>query len=354
MPAPDSGSTDIRGDLERALDTEEAADAAVDEIVEKAAPEADSPPERPGDETEPPAKASAEERQSRPPPTPEKQTEGESRKVPPPRSWKPFAREKWDNAPPEIQQEALRREREITQALQESSEARQNYQKLREAYQPYDPYFRQMGVQDPVGALNFLTQGWAAIALGSAPQKAQAIATLVKTYGVDVRELDNALASSLGVGNQAGMQSPGSAIGGQVRDPRLDALLGQIETAKSARDQRIAQGAVQEVAEVENYEFFEDVRRDMADILDMRANQGLRMSAEEAYNLAVRLNPDVSRIIEQREEAERNRPSTARAREASSSIRPNPALSDTGFQPGNNLSDDLYAAWEKAQGSRGR
>jgi len=347
MPTPDSASTDIRGDLEAALDTEEAADKAVDEIIEKAA---DTTPEEAREEPVREAREAPVERQRPQPREEERQPE---RKTPAPRSWKPDAREEWEKVPPRVQQEALRREREITQALQESSEARQNYQKLRETYQPYDVYFRQMGIQDPVGALNFLAQGWGSIALGSGPQKAAAIASLVKTYGIDVRELDNALAQTLGVSQGQGMAPP-SPIGGPVRDPRLDALLGQIEQAKTQRDQRISSAAAEEVASVENEEFFEDVRLDMADILDARANRGLRTTAEEAYNLAIRLNPDVARIIEQREEATRYGPSTARAREAASSIRPNPALREGLSQPGENMTDDIAQAWEKVQGSRGR
>ena len=356
MPTPDSASTDIRGDLEAAVDAEVAADAAVDQIIEKAAPEADSPQERPrGEPEEAPAKEPAEEKPARTAPISKEEPAEKEKKVPPPRSWKPFAREKWDSAPPEIKQEAIRREKEITQALQESSEARQSYQKLREIWSPHESRFRAMGASDPIQAFNFLAQSEAVLALGSQAQKAQAIANFVKTYGVDVRELDNALAQALGISQGTnGPVASSSPIGGPVRDPRLDALLGQIEQAKAQRDQQVSSAALDEIAAVENEEFFEDVRMDMADILDARANRGLHTTAEEAYNLAIRLNPDVARIIEQREEAERNRPSTARAREASSSIRPNPALREDAGQPGVNLTDDLYEAWEKVQGSRGR
>ena len=55
----------------------------------------------------------------------------------------------------------------------------------------------------------------------------------------------------------------------------------------------------------QNAEFLNDVRMDMADLIDMATARGQTMTIEEAYQKACAIHPEVSKIIKQREEQAR-------------------------------------------------
>ena len=44
-------------------------------------------------------------------------------------------------------------------------------------------------------------------------------------------------------------------------------------------------------------EFYNDVRSDMADLLDMAANRGRQMSMQDAYNTACAAHPQISKVM---------------------------------------------------------
>jgi hypothetical protein len=253
-------------------------------------------------------------------------------KAKPPASWKPLAREGWDKVPPDIQQEVIRRERETAMALQETAEARQTHQQFQKAIGPYEHLFRSEGV-DPMTGINNLMRTTAMLATGPQQTRAQIVAGIIKTYGVDIATLDALLSG------QAPQQAPQQqAPQGPIRDPRLDAILQQAE-------ERTRQQATQQLQAIEGEEFFEDVRMDMADILDLASKRGFQMSAQDAYNKAVALHPEVSRIVEQRRAAANQNGSTQRARVAASSVRGNPTAG-VAAPSGGSLTDDINAAWD--------
>lgn len=267
------------------------------------------------------------------PAEPAKPVEPEKPKVRPPASWKPTARESWEKAPPEIQQEVLRREKEISAALNESAEARATYQKFRETVSPYESMIRAQGVE-PIQAVGNLLRTAAQLATAPVPARAQIVADIIKTYGVDIPTLDSILSGQPAPqAPQQAWQPPDPA---QFRDPRLDALLAQQQTM-------LQQKASSQIEEVEGEEFFEDVRDDMADILEVASRRGVALSARDAYNRAVMLHPEVSRVMEQRRAAATQSGATQRAMAASSSVRAQPA---SGVEAPKDL--DLRSAIEAA------
>jgi hypothetical protein len=261
-----------------------------------------------------------------------------------PQSWKPIAREKWASIPAEIQQEVLRREKDVNIAMQESSEARQNYQRLRDVVAPYEPMLRAQNV-DPYTAINSLFQSVATLTSGAPGAKAAVVANLITHYGVDVEQIDGHLRGAP-VQGQPG-QPP------VYQDPRVDQLLQQVEQAKYQREQSAMEQARAGLTEVEGLEFFMDVKDDMADILDIYAKKGVAISAKDAYNKAIWANPQVSEVLTQRREAQsaaNPNGSTQRARAAASSVKAEPAaLSLEGAQ-----SDDIRSLLEAAMSRSAR
>jgi hypothetical protein len=256
-------------------------------------------------------------------------------------------REEWGKLPPRVQAEVLRREGEVQRALQESSEARQGYQKYQEAVKPFETMIRAEG-GEPVQAIQGLLQ--TAYALRHAPMqtKADMIARMVQAYlpGRDGLELlDRRLAGEA--------LQPGPQQGAQFRDPRVDQLLAQMEQAKAAQEQSVSQKAETMITAIQDKEFFADLREDMADLMEMHQRRGLTLTLEDAYNRAAAAHPEISKVLTQRAEAQRlanPTGSTQAARRASVSIRSNPATAPSGERRVGDLREDLEAALDTASG----
>jgi hypothetical protein len=260
-----------------------------------------------------------------------------------PQSWKPLAREKWAALPPEVQQEVDRRERETAVAMQESAEARKLEASFRQVVQPYQAMF---GGQDPMQRIQGLLQ--IDHALQTAPQqhKAQMLAKIITNSGVPIEALDAAL-SGAAQPAQA-QQAP------QYRDPRVDDLLARLQQTEAQRTQALKEKSLQTVNEfASKAEFFEDVREEVADMLEVAARRGRELSLEEAYNRAVKLHPELSQVMAQREAAaaaEKAKASTLKARAAASSVRSAPTAASTGAQSGDSVRAALEAAMARQSG----
>jgi hypothetical protein len=171
---------------------------------------------------------------------------------------------------------------------------------------------------------------------------------------VDVAALDAALVNAMGGQGGQPQQVPQQ----QFQDPRVDQLLGALQQREAQQVQRIRDDAVREVQNFgKGKDFFADVREDMADILELAARRGLDMTMEQAYERACRMNPEISRIIAQREAAGAARSGQSpieRAKLASSSVRSTPSNTPMqgASQPGN-LRGDIEAAWGATE-TRGR
>ena len=266
----------------------------------------------------------------------------------PPASFKATAREEWGKVPPAVQQEVLRRERETAIALEQSAEARQGYQKFREVVAPFEPMLRAQGVEATVAVQNLL-QTAAALATSPVAQRANIIAGLIKTYlpGRDSLEvLDSTLAGVIGGQPAQNMQAPQYQT-----DPRIDEIYNTIQQAKQMKAQTIEQQALEGVRGVQDQEFFEDVRFIMADLLEVAGNQDIALSPMEAYNRAVALHPEVSKVMEQRSAAKlaaNPSGSMSRARAAASSVRGSPATAPTSAVQPDDLRSVLEAAFDRA------
>ena len=78
-------------------------------------------------------------------------------------------------------------------------------------------------------------------------------------------------------------------------------LLGQFQHQQQAGHQQQVQQANSEVAAFgKNAEFLNDVRHDMADLVDMAHGRGQTMTLQDAYNKACALNPQIAQVLEER------------------------------------------------------
>jgi hypothetical protein len=238
-----------------------------------------------------------------------------------------------------VRAEVYRREKETARIVQETAQARQVTDFVGKLQQQFAPALQAEGVDALTAAGNLMNLA-SRLRFGTRVEKAQLAAQIITNYGVDV----DALAMVLD-----GRQPQQSPQGQQqmMTDPRVDQLLAQLQGLQQQRQEAVVQQAV---SEVETFggdkEFFEDVREDMADLLEVASRRGLDLSLEQAYERACQMNPEIAKVLAARADAQRAgtaRQSTQRARAAASSVRGTPSQVSTAAQP-----DSLRAAIEAA------
>lgn len=213
-----------------------------------------------------------------------------------------------------------RRERETARIVQETAQVRQVGERIGQMQQQFAPALQAEGV-DVLTATHNLMNLASRLRFGSPIEKATLAATIIRNYGVDVNALANVL---------DGQPPPqGHPPQQMLQDPRVDQLLA---TLQQAQQQRMAQVTERAVSEVEEFgadkEFFEDVREDMADLLEVAARRGIDLSLEQAYERACKMQPEISKVLDAREAAKRagnSQQSTQRAKIAASSVRGTPS-----------------------------
>lgn len=263
-----------------------------------------------------------------------------------PQSWSPAVRdEHWAKLPAAVQQEVLRREQEVIQAFRQGAPARQLGEQFHNAVQPYMATIQAEGV-DPLTAVTNLMQFATRMRMGTQNEKAQTAAWIVKTYGVDIQALDSALAGVVPQGQQA---DPQQAVNQAVQQ----ALLPIYNAAQQRRELVDRQATAVARTEMEAFaanpknRFFNDLKADMADMVDMAANQGRDLSLQEAYDRAGMLHPEISKImIAERQGANAQQLTAAaqKARASAVSVRGSAPVGNPGGPEPSSIRESIEAA----------
>jgi hypothetical protein len=273
----------------------------------------------------------------------------------PPNSWKPAAREEWAGIPARARAEISRREKEIQQELSQTATIRRFSQDLAGIIQPHLDVINSQGLA-PLQAIDTLLKASTLLYRGNAEQKAREIARIMNVYGIDVRVLDKVLSSQPIPPNMIG---GANGSGAPASDPNsipnwAKPLFNFVTEAQQAKQQRLEALNAEANAEVEQglekFQFLNDLRQDVADILETAARRGRVMSLEEAYNRAVALDPEVSQIVAQQRTARTQGQDLQRQRRAASTVRGTPRgpAKPAGSGPGGKTTrrDAIEEAWD--------
>jgi hypothetical protein len=266
-----------------------------------------------------------------------------------PVGWKAGAREAWAKVPPEAQRAVLDREREVSVLMQQTADERRTASQFASTLEPYRQQLQQQGYKDPFTAVNEIVGTAVRMQTGTMEQRAQATYEVIKSFGIDINALDNAIVN----GGQlpAGSEAPNRQMEEMLnkRLAPIDALMQQ-RTQQNENTQHVnQQQARQDVATFsETAEFISDVRTTMADLMQLAAKDGRVLTMPQAYETACKLNPEVSKVIQQRENAQR-----VNGRNQELENKQVAASSVTGVPAGggdmtklNTLEDALNAAWD--------
>jgi hypothetical protein len=339
-----------REDLEAAMDQLEA-----DNPEPEVAPE---PEAAPGPESAPEAEPAPEPDKGEAPPetgtTSAKAAPEPKEEAPPvsehkaPIGWSPSARESWAKVPKAIQEQVHKREVEIATAMQTTKEARRTHDVVANLARSYAPILAAEGATDPLQAIDGLFKTAAQLRVGSPQQKAEKIAELVNHYSVDIEALDHALSGTV--------KDPESSRLEAMLEQRLAPLndfMAQLGSAQQKSTVDTQQAVKNEVAEFSaKAEFVNEVRMDMADLIDLASKHGRKMSLQEAYDKACALNPEVAAVV-----AKRKADSDMLGTSASIASKKNAASSVVGKASGTpvktpvegTLADELKAVWDSME-----
>ncbi len=335
--AEDAAGTAAAPEVEKVPET--AAPEAAPEKVESAAPEAKAPPVKDGGE-KPAPDASAPVTTTHD----NKAPVTVQAAVKPPRSWSAEAKAAFAALPEPVKQDVLRREKEISQGLELAAPARKHYESFQEVVKPFQPLLDAYGVSDPLPEIKQLLTARATLEIGSPEQKAALIANMVHNFGIDVQQLDAMLVKQ-------GPVKPFTPARPVPRpdykqDPALAPLYALAEQFKQAQVQK----AEAEVAKVEALPHFDELREDIADVIEAFASVGKTISLEGAYKRALALNPDLEPAPPAVPTITKSQAAAILAsRNAASSIAGTPR---TGAKPSpTDRRGQLAAAWEASQAS---
>lgn len=266
-----------------------------------------------------------------------------------PVGWKPDTREKWGDLPENVKTQIAEREREVAVIMQDTADARKVSGAFMKTITPFKQAIDQMGYADPFTAVRDIMGAAAGMSQGSPTDRAVAAAKVLKSFGISVSELDNALVN---VGHTASQSQDSTSQLEALLDKRLapvQQLLSQQNTAQQSQQHHQQTQASTEVSTfMAQAEFANDVRNDMADLLDLAAKQNRNMSLQEAYDKACLINPSIQQVVQQRQQqdlqtkaAEQNK----RKRHAASSVTGNPAGNGS-VASVESVEDALNEAWD--------
>lgn len=273
----------------------------------------------------------------------------------PPQSWKPSARESWGKIPAEARAEINRRELEIQRTLSQTDGIRRFANDFAQVVNPFAHLIRAQN-STPLQAVRNLMTTAAGLMQGNAYQKAAIISEICQNYGVDFKVLDDYLAENWDVKSN---RLKGANGGQRMEAPPswaapLFGMMQNIEQQQQLVQQRVQQEASEKISAAESKPFFDDLRDDIADIMEIAANRGIAMTIDQAYEKALKLNDEVSKIVEQRkraEETKKNNKNITRARRAASTISGSPSGKVVGSRSGEKQTrrQMLSEAWDNAE-----
>ena len=268
-----------------------------------------------------------------------------------PISWKPEIREEWAKLPPTVQQEVMRREREVDNALRTSAESRKFYDQFVQTVTPFEAILRSENAH-PLVAIQELFKTASALRTAPAPDRATLVADMIMRFGVDINLLDEALATRA--------QNPGArqAPAAPAFDPRM--IDQAIEQRESQRQQQMIQSQVQSewdaFAAKPEFEFANDLREEIAGLLEIASRRSQILSLPDAYKRATLLHPTIAGIVQQRQQAEQSAQHTAaarRAKEAAASIGSGaPSRGGEGEEDAGDIRSAITASVRKLSSSR--
>lgn len=247
----------------------------------------------------------------------------------PPASWSAQAKAKFATLDPEVQREVLRREKEVDAGFRKRADELKRYEPLESVIAPYRSKWAASGVDEATAVKQLLAASdW----LEKDPN--QAIAYLARQYGVNFTGQP-----------QAQPAMPGPAHQGQP-NPEMEALKQELSSLKQSmqeREQSTLQSQIEAFANDPANLYFENVRGDMAVLID----SGKAKDLAEAYEMACWMRPDIRPLLQTpqvKADPAKDREKAAKAKAAGSSVTGSPSAAGAPSKSNGTIEDDIRLA----------
>lgn len=248
-------------------------------------------------------------------------------KTKPPVSLSPLERQEFAKASPLLQKAMLRREEQITKALNETVAARKAGEAFQRIVAPYEGMIRAEG-STPENAVTNLLRMSVAMRTGPLPHRVQLVANMIAQFLPRDEATMNMLDQHLEAAYKGAPAPGGGPNGGGGHDPRFDQFIADLRQRQTDKQTAQAEGLKKHYEEfAENHEYFHDVRPYMSALISAEAERGVVLDDETAYERACELHPEVAPIVKQQKAAaaaSKGNPKLQRAKDAGSSVRAAP------------------------------
>lgn len=223
-----------------------------------------------------------------------------------PASWRPETREHWASLPEAVRSEVARREAEVTKTLQETAEVRKHAEAFARTIAPYEAYIRAEN-SNPIQAIDHMMATAVKLRTSTGPELANMLAGLVQQFGTGrfgpnfVEMLDGALA-----GNTPQIDHTQQQIQNVLQQQLapVQQFMSQFQQAQVMQQQQLADRASQEVMSfLKQTEFGNDVKQEMADLMEVAQRRGQDLSLQDAYRQACMMNTAVRSALQNRANA---------------------------------------------------
>ena len=250
--------------------------------------------------TQAPAQAYAQAASTFPADRP-RDADGKFKKLP--RGWKSALAQQFETLPPEVQEEAHRREDAAYDGIKQYTDAAARWGEMEKAIQPYMATIRQMGAT-PTQAVQYLFNIDHTLRYGSPLDKQRTLAQVAQTFGVDLGQLAQVPQESQEVA--------------QLRQ-QLAQMNQQLQSFQQAQGQAqltpyMAQ--IQQFKAEQGHEHFDELEPAMTGLIA----SGTAKTLAEAYEQALWARPDLreSKLREQRQQWEQEQQARVEAAQSAS------------------------------------
>jgi len=207
-----------------------------------------------------------------------------------PQSWTPKARERWSAIPADIRQEIVRREEASVAGVRQLQEQFAPYRQFADNLAPFINEAMQNRV-DPAGYINNVLSAERGLRMGTDEQRFEALVRIADAYNIPLRKALNELAGSEVIPPAPQQMQLPPEIQRELMEAR------QFRQQYESQQQQQGEEMSPELKEFSSKsEFFEDVRLDMADLIE----QGLATDLQDAYDQACWRNKGVRELLLER------------------------------------------------------
>jgi hypothetical protein len=270
-----------------------------------------------------------------------------------PGTWTPAAREHWNSIPEDVRNEVIKRESEVSRTMTQSATARKFQQDFNQLIQPHMAHIQAENGGNVFGTIQQMFNVGTVFRTGSATNKAALVADICKQFGIDLQLLDASLDKVYngGQGPNPNQQPQGGIDPRQIQQMVNQQLAPILQQQRASQQSLLSQIETEVDTELDGFaaahEFYDDVKEDMADIIEMAARRGKNVSLTEAYERATLLSVPVRAVMEQRRAASASQQSHAVAQQAKAGafgIQNSAETTTTNLPAGDSIRDSIERA----------